>query len=47
MSSILPELTLANDIDPYSVCSDIDVVKDYINDELNESFEVQVFSDSH
>ena len=35
MSSILPELSLPNDIDPYSVCSDTKVVEDYINDPLN------------
>jgi alpha-beta hydrolase superfamily lysophospholipase len=35
MSSILPELTLANEIDPYSVCSDVKVVEDYVNDPFN------------
>jgi len=35
MSSILPELSLANDIDPYTVCSDTKVVEDYVSDPLN------------
>lgn len=32
MSSILPRLSIRNDIDPYVVCSDVKVVEDYIND---------------
>ena len=35
MSSIIPTLSLANNIDPYSVCSDTKVVEDYISDPLN------------
>lgn len=32
MSSILPKLTLINDIDPSIVCSDPKIVEDYVND---------------
>ena len=35
MSSIMPSLSLANDIDPYTVCSDTKVVEAYINDPFN------------
>ena len=32
MSAWLPKLSISNDIDPYVVCSDVDVVKQYIAD---------------
>jgi len=35
MSTILPQLSLVNDIDPYTVCSDTRVVEDYVNDPFN------------
>jgi alpha-beta hydrolase superfamily lysophospholipase len=35
MSYIMPQLLLANNIDPYSVCSDTKVVESYINDPFN------------
>lgn len=35
MSYFMPELLMANAIDPYSVCSDVDVVEAYIKDPFN------------